>query len=98
MNEPNHVQIKLLGIGSTQDQAFKANLMVAIESLSSEVEVIEVSNLDDLLNYGISGIPALLLDEVILFQKTVPSVEELRSTLQQELEYKMMISRQVSKV
>ncbi|AEE50548.1 thioredoxin family protein [Haliscomenobacter hydrossis] len=88
MEKENKAQITLLGIGSAKDQALKANLLAALEFLHMEVDVVEISNVNEILSYGISGIPALLLDEKVIFQKIVPSVEELCTALNELLQYR----------
>lgn len=77
MEKSGKAQIKLLGIGSAKDRALKANLMAALELLELEADVLEISNVEEILSYVISGIPALLVGDKVIFQKNVPSVEEL---------------------
>lgn len=88
MENSSKAQIKLLGIGSAKDRALKANLLAALDVLEVDVELLEVSNVNEILSYGISGIPALLLDDKIIFQKIVPSVEELCTVLNELLQYR----------
>lgn len=88
MENSSKAQIKLLGIGSAKDRALKANLLAALDVLEADVELLEVSNVNEILSYGISGIPALLLDDKIIFQKIVPSVEELCTVLNELLQYR----------
>lgn len=88
MDTPIKAQIKLLGIGSAKDRALKANLLAALDVLELEVEFLEITNVNEILSYGISGIPALLLDDKIIFQKIVPSVEELCTVLSELLQHR----------
>lgn len=88
MEKSNKAQIKVLGIGSAKDRALKVNLLAALEVLDYEAEVIEISDVDEILNHGISGIPAVLLDGKIIFQKIVPSAEELSIALKELLQYR----------
>lgn len=88
MEKSSKAQIKLLGIGSAKDRALKANLLAALEALDLDVALLEISNVNEILSYGISGIPALLLDDKIIFQKIVPSVEELCTVLNELLHYR----------
>jgi nucleotide-binding universal stress UspA family protein len=77
----NH-RILLLGIGAAKDRTLKANLLIALNRLKIILPIEEVSDLDLLLAYGITGIPALIIDEKVVFQKIVPSVDELIVVLQ----------------
>ncbi|MDX2069573.1 MAG: thioredoxin family protein [Haliscomenobacter sp.] len=88
MEKSSKAQIKLLGIGSAKDRALKANLLATLEALDLEVELLEITNVNEILSYGISGIPAILLDDKIIFQKIVPSVEELCTVLNELLQYR----------
>lgn len=75
-------RLELLGIGSAKNRAFKANLQEALRQLNWEVPIEEVSDLDRLLRYDISGIPALVVDGKVVFQRVVPSVEDIKIVLQ----------------
>lgn len=81
MNNRNDLQINhrvlLLGIGAAKDRALKANLMAAFDRLQINLPIEEVTDLDLLMAYGITGIPALIIDEKVVFQKIVPSVDDL---------------------
>ncbi len=70
-------QFELLGIGAAKDCELMDNLRAAMRQSGIDVPVKEVNKIENLLQYGISGIPALLFDKEILFQKYVPSVNEL---------------------
>ena len=71
----------MLGIGSAKDREFKANLMEALRELGMDIPVQEIRDIDRLLAYGITGIPALILNEQVVVQKVVPSVNDLRTIL-----------------
>jgi|GEM_PF-413536 len=79
INLPDSLQ--LLGIGSAKDRALKRNLQDALAQLSLDVPIQEVRDIERLLDYGISGIPALLVNGKVIFQKVVPSVEDIRIVL-----------------
>lgn len=79
INLPDSLQ--LLGIGSANDRALKRNLQDALAQLSLDIPIQEVRDIDRLLDYGISGIPALLVNGKVIFQKVVPSVEDIRIVL-----------------
>lgn len=74
-------KLELLGIGSALNRKLKANLLEALAELSLDMPVEEVTEIDKLLQYDISGIPALAINGKVLFQQEVPSVSELRQLL-----------------
>lgn len=74
-------RIELLGIGSARHRAFQARLEEALRELKLDVPIEEVSEISDLLRYDISGIPALVVNDKVVFQKVVPSVEDFKIAL-----------------
>lgn len=82
-DEGNHTEYKLalLGIGSAKDRELKANLMEALRQLGMDIPVQEIRDIDRLLAYGITGIPALIFNGRVVVQKVVPSVDDLRTIL-----------------
>ena len=73
--------IELLGIGSSKHRQLKANLQKALSSLSIDVPIREVTDIDELMGYEVAGIPALAINGQVLFQQVVPSVEDLSIVL-----------------
>lgn len=74
-------KLELLGIGAAKDRELKNHLLEAIQQLGVDISIDEVREIDRLLAYGITGIPALILDGKVLFQQVVPSVADLRMLL-----------------
>ena len=74
-------KIELLGIGSVKNRALKANLEKALAELGVSFPVEEVKEVQQLLKYDIVGIPALVVDGKVIFQKVVPEVEDLKIVL-----------------
>lgn len=77
-----HIKLELLGIGSSRDRQLKANILSAANELRLDVTITEVKDIHRLLKYDISGIPALSYQNDVIFQKIVPSVQELKIILQ----------------
>lgn len=75
------LKLELLGIGSISHRKLKARLLEALEALSLNVPILEVSEIDKLMKYDISGIPALVIDGNVIFEKVVPDVEDLKIIL-----------------
>jgi len=70
-------KIELLGIGSVRCQQLKHNVNAALKLLKVDIPVKEVTDVDELMGYDIGGIPALLVDGRVLFQRVVPSVDDI---------------------
>ncbi len=73
--------LEILDVGSNKGKALKANTVEALRALGYDMAVEEVRDVDRLLAYGISGIPALALNGRVIVQKLVPSPQELRVIL-----------------
>lgn len=77
----NHYEVphrlKILGVGASQSKALAANVRAALAVLEAKVILEEIEEIDKLMEFDISGIPALVLNSEILLQKQVPSVEAL---------------------
>ncbi|MFN7116171.1 MAG: thioredoxin family protein [Saprospiraceae bacterium] len=81
--QPDHPpRLKLLGVGSADTRALKANIKEALRQLSLNIIVDDIERLEQLMEYDISGIPALAYNGKVLFQKMVPSVEDLKELFQ----------------
>jgi nucleotide-binding universal stress UspA family protein len=74
-------KLELLGIGSSKDRLLKANLLQALHELKLDIPITEVKNIDQLMKYDITGIPALVVNGKVVFQKVVPKVEDLKIVL-----------------
>jgi nucleotide-binding universal stress UspA family protein len=75
--------IHILGVeGSSKTISLRANVQAALEELGMEVIVKNVTSVDDLMNYNINGIPALVVNGTVVLQKVVPEVEDLKILLQ----------------
>ncbi len=80
----NHNEIptlKILGVDSSRTKALKKNLLEALEQLHLKVILEEVKDVEQLMRYDISGIPALVIDEEVILQKEVPAVDTLKEIL-----------------
>lgn len=71
------LHVQLLGIGCRKSRALKSNLLEALKPLRLDVRIKEVSDIDAMLRYGITGAPALVLNGRVISQNTVPSIAEL---------------------
>ena len=75
------IQLELLGIGSAKDRSLKANLKKALTDLGLNIPINEVKDIDKLMKYDVSGIPALIVNGKVVFQKIVPEVEDIKVVL-----------------
>jgi len=75
-------RIQILGVHDYgETNSLKSNVVAALEALDVEAGVEEISDVDELIKYDIAGIPALVVDGRVIFQKKVPSVADLKIML-----------------
>jgi small redox-active disulfide protein 2 len=75
------MNIKILGTGCFNCKKLEANTRQAIEELGMESEIEKVTEIQDIMSYGIMSTPALMVDETALVAGIVPSVDELKEKL-----------------
>jgi len=86
--------VHILGVeGSAKTITLRANVQAALEALGMKAIVENVTSVDDLINYNINGIPALVVNGTVVLQKVVPEVEDLKVILQ---EFKGLFSEKLA--
>lgn len=71
--------IQILGVsGHKLTNALTKNTLTAINELGLIAKVEEVFDIDHLITYDISGVPAMVIDGELRFQQCVPAVEDLK--------------------
>ncbi len=75
-------RLKILGINSSEMRILRKNVELALQELALALPLEQVETLDQLLQYDISGIPALAVDGKVILQREVPSVHDLKILLQ----------------
>lgn len=74
--------VQLLGVdGSVQIMKLRERVYTALSDLGIRATIELVTDVDELMRYQINGIPALIMDGKISFQKKVPTVEEIKAQL-----------------
>lgn len=71
--------IQVLGVnGHKLTDSLTANILTAINDLKLIAKIEEISDIDRLIQYDISGVPAMVINGKLAFQKGVPTVEDLK--------------------
>ena len=76
------MNIKILGPGCPNCQKLEANTKQALEELKLEAKVEKVSEIQDIMSYGIMSTPALVVDDAVLVAGMVPGVEQIKTALE----------------
>ncbi len=71
--------IKILGVEeSKHTNLLKSNVQAALLSLDLQLDIEEISDVKQLMEFKISGIPALIVKGQIVSQKNIPGLEDLK--------------------
>jgi len=73
--------IKILGTGCPKCQALEANTKQALGELKMEATVEKVTEIQDIMSYGVIGTPALVVDEKVEVSGRIPDVSEIKTIL-----------------
>lgn len=75
------MNIKILGTGCANCQQLEQNAREAFMQLEMEVTFEKVTDIQEIMSYGIMSTPALVIDENVLFAGMVPSVSDLKEKI-----------------
>ena len=77
--------IKVLGPGCMNCRTLERRTIDALESLGVQAKVDKVTDLDGISSYGVMRTPGLVIDERLVWQGGVPTVERLKELITAEL-------------
>ena len=81
-NEMTTKEVKLFSMGCNMSRTLVANMHTAAADLGITLKVEEVSDIQEMLNLGITAIPAVQIGDQVVVSGEVPGVEELKELLQ----------------
>ncbi len=73
--------IKVLGSGCPNCKRLEANVRLVLEARGIQADVEKVTDYADILAYGVSSTPALVIDEKVVLAGRVPSPQQLEGIL-----------------
>ena len=76
------MNIKIFGPGCPNCQKLEANTKQALEELKLEAKVEKISEIQDIMSYGIMSTPALVVDDAVLVAGMVPDVKQIKEALE----------------
>ncbi len=86
------LKIKVFGVGSLRDRVLLRSVQVALDDLGLFMPIEYISSIDEFMMQGLSGIPALKINETIIADGATPSVAEIKREIQQYVEKKRKAS------
>jgi small redox-active disulfide protein 2 len=75
------MNIKILGMGCSNCQKLEANTKQALDELKMKAKVKKITEIQDIMSYGVLGTPALVVDGQVKVYGRVPDVKEIKGIL-----------------
>lgn len=75
------MNIKILGTGCSNCKRLEANTKVAVEELGIEATIEKVTDIKEIMKYGVMSTPALVVDEKVKVMGKVPSSKDIKKFL-----------------
>jgi small redox-active disulfide protein 2 len=75
------MNIKILGMGCPNCQKLEANVRQALAELKIEAQVEKITEIQDIMSYGIMGTPALVIDGEVKIYGRVAEAKEIKELL-----------------
>ena len=79
-------KIRVLGTGCLKCKELLDNTRTAMEKLGMKNELEMITNVNDIVSYGVMVTPALVIDEMVWTSGDIPSVEKIEGIFQKHLE------------
>lgn len=76
------MHIKILGSGCPKCKKLEESTKKALNELKKEAEITKVTEIQDIMGYGVMSTPALVVDEKVVMTGAVPDVKEIKKLLE----------------
>jgi small redox-active disulfide protein 2 len=73
--------IKILGTGCPNCQKLEANTKQVLEELKIDADIEKITEIQDIMGYGVMGMPALVIDGEVKIYGRVPEIKEIKELL-----------------
>ena len=75
--------IKVLGPGCTNCKTLERRTQDAVEQLNIEAQIEKIVDYPGIMSYGIMSTPGLVIDEKVVTQGRVPTVDAIKELIKQ---------------
>jgi len=75
------MKVQILGSGCPQCKKTEQNARQALKSLGIEAEVEKVTDINQIIDFGVTVTPALAVDGEVKFSGKIPAVQEIEEVL-----------------
>lgn len=79
----NGLNIKILGTGCPNCQRLEGAVKEVLSNLKIEAIVEKITDIQEIMNYGVMSLPGLVINEEVKVSGRIPSAEEMASFLQE---------------
>jgi small redox-active disulfide protein 2 len=79
------MNIKVLGTGCPNCKRLEKNVYEALDELKLKADVEKVTEVKDIMSYGVMSTPALVIDGKVVFSGQVPMVSKLVEIIKKEV-------------
>lgn len=79
------MNIKILGTGCPNCQKLEQNAKQALKELNIDAQVDKVTNIQEIMSYGIVSMPAIVADGEVISYGLVPGVGEIKKLLTEKV-------------
>ena len=75
------MKIQILGTGCPKCKQVEANAREAVKNLNIDAEVEKITDINQIIDFGVTVTPALAVDGEVKFSGRIPSVEEIKDII-----------------
>lgn len=75
------MKIEILGTGCPKCKMLEANVQKALEETGKKAEIVKVTEIDKIVEYGVMSTPAIVIDGEVKSYGKVADVEEIKKWL-----------------
>lgn len=72
------MKIKILGSGCPNCKTLEANARKAVAELGAQAEIVKVTEIDKIIEYGVMSTPAIVVDGEVKAYGRIPDSEEIK--------------------
>ena len=74
-------KVQVLGTGCAKCDKLAANTKMALDDLGGDYELVKVTDINEIVGFGVMITPALAVEGIVKVTGKVPSVDEIRDII-----------------
>lgn len=78
------MEIKILGTGCANCKQLEESVRKAVEETGVQSEIIKITDIAEIMKYGVMSMPGLIINGKVAVSGRVPSENEIKSLLEKE--------------